>query len=239
MTPPSAASSPKRCEIQKRLLPQQVPQIDGWELAVSWQPASGVGGDCFDTIRFSDTRLAHLDRRRRRQGHSGGAADVEPAGGRARVRVGGRRAAGAVPSGESHPLRQHRRRAVHQLLLLPCSTRPTGVLTYTNAGHYLPMLVRADGIGRAARDRRSGARRARRRRVRAGVGRDRRRAIGSCSSPTASPRRATRRTRSSASSGCSTRCRRASRLQRAGAPGAPRRRGRRLHAAGVCRTMRR
>src|SRR5438093_130329 len=44
--------------IQTRLLPQQVPQIDGWELAVSWQPAAGVGGDCFDTIRFSDTRLA-------------------------------------------------------------------------------------------------------------------------------------------------------------------------------------
>src|SRR6185295_5665035 len=45
-------------KIQKRLLPQQVPQIEGWELAVSWQPASGVGGDCFDTIRFADTRLA-------------------------------------------------------------------------------------------------------------------------------------------------------------------------------------
>src|SRR5205814_10458527 len=44
--------------IQQRLLPQQLPQIDGWELAVSWQPASGVGGDCFDAIRFGDTRLA-------------------------------------------------------------------------------------------------------------------------------------------------------------------------------------
>src|SRR5258708_4974577 len=44
--------------IQRRLLPQQVPQIDGWELSVSWQPASGVGGDCFDAIRFSETRLA-------------------------------------------------------------------------------------------------------------------------------------------------------------------------------------
>ena len=45
-------------KIQERLLPQQIPHIDGWELAVSWQPASGVGGDCFDTIRFGDTRLA-------------------------------------------------------------------------------------------------------------------------------------------------------------------------------------
>src|SRR5207237_9183828 len=30
-------------KIQQRLLPQQVPQIDGCELAASWQPASGVG----------------------------------------------------------------------------------------------------------------------------------------------------------------------------------------------------
>ncbi len=44
--------------IQQRLLPQQVPQIDGWEIAATWQPAAGVGGDCFDVIRFSETRLA-------------------------------------------------------------------------------------------------------------------------------------------------------------------------------------
>ena len=62
---------------------------------------------------------------------------------------------------------------------------PTGVLTYTNAGHYLPMLVRADGIVErlgaggpvlgvlAGRRVRTGARRARPRRSR------------SCSSPTA------------------------------------------------------
>src|SRR5262249_9437205 len=30
--------------IQQRLLPQHVPQVDGYEIAVSWQPASGVGG---------------------------------------------------------------------------------------------------------------------------------------------------------------------------------------------------
>ena len=67
-----------------------------------------------------------------------------------------------------------------------------GVLTYTNAGHYLPMLVRADGsverlgiggpvLGVLAEAEYEQAH-----------GRARRRAIGSCSSPTASPRRATR-----------------------------------------------
>jgi sigma-B regulation protein RsbU (phosphoserine phosphatase) len=38
--------------IQRGLLPTTVPQINGIELAVSWQPADGVGGDCFDTLPF-------------------------------------------------------------------------------------------------------------------------------------------------------------------------------------------
>ena len=44
--------------IQRTLLPAVLPQMDGVELAASWQPASGVGGDCFDAIRFSSHRLA-------------------------------------------------------------------------------------------------------------------------------------------------------------------------------------
>jgi sigma-B regulation protein RsbU (phosphoserine phosphatase) len=38
--------------IQRGLLPTAVPQIGGIHLAVSWQPANGVGGDCFDTLPF-------------------------------------------------------------------------------------------------------------------------------------------------------------------------------------------
>jgi sigma-B regulation protein RsbU (phosphoserine phosphatase) len=38
--------------IQRGLLPTNVPQIPGVQLAVSWQPANGVGGDCFDTLAF-------------------------------------------------------------------------------------------------------------------------------------------------------------------------------------------
>ena len=36
--------------IQRKLLPSTVPQIDGCEIATQWQPAAGVGGDCFDAI---------------------------------------------------------------------------------------------------------------------------------------------------------------------------------------------
>ena len=39
--------------IQRGLLPTSVPRIAGIDLAVTWQPADGVGGDCFDTLAFA------------------------------------------------------------------------------------------------------------------------------------------------------------------------------------------
>src|SRR5688500_3831249 len=39
--------------IQRGLLPTNVPRIAGLDLAVAWQPADGVGGDCFDTLPFA------------------------------------------------------------------------------------------------------------------------------------------------------------------------------------------
>jgi sigma-B regulation protein RsbU (phosphoserine phosphatase) len=35
------------------LLPTTLPQISGLDIAVAWQPADGVGGDCFDTLAFN------------------------------------------------------------------------------------------------------------------------------------------------------------------------------------------
>ena len=130
--------------IQERLLPQQVPQIDGWELAVSWQPASGVGGDCFDTIRFSDSRLALT------------IADVVGKGIPAALLMSNLQA--AVRAFASEAIEPQA--LCHQVNRILCGNiaegrfisffycvldATAGVLTYTNAGHYLPMLVRADG----------------------------------------------------------------------------------------------
>ena len=39
--------------IQRGLLPTVLPRVGGLDLAVTWQPANGVGGDCFDTLPFS------------------------------------------------------------------------------------------------------------------------------------------------------------------------------------------
>lgn len=44
-------------EIQQGLLPKQMPQIAGFEIAGASEPARVVGGDYFDVIRLSDTRL--------------------------------------------------------------------------------------------------------------------------------------------------------------------------------------
>ena len=131
-------------KIQKRLLPQQVPQIDGWELAVSWQPASGVGGDCFDAIRFDDSRLALT------------IADVVGKGIPAALLMSNLQAAVrafASEAVEPSALCQQVNRILCGNLaegsfisFFYCVLdAAAGVLTYTNAGHYLPMVVRADG----------------------------------------------------------------------------------------------
>jgi sigma-B regulation protein RsbU (phosphoserine phosphatase) len=131
-------------KIQKRLLPQQIPQIDGWELAVSWQPASGVGGDCFDTIRFDDARLAVS------------IADVVGKGIPAALLMSNLQAAVRAFASEA----VEPSALCHQVNRILCGNiaegrfisffycvldASAGVLTYTNAGHYLPMLVRVDG----------------------------------------------------------------------------------------------
>ena len=44
-------------EIQQSLLPKEMPQIEGFEIEGAWEPARVVGGDYFDVIKLSDTKL--------------------------------------------------------------------------------------------------------------------------------------------------------------------------------------
>jgi sigma-B regulation protein RsbU (phosphoserine phosphatase) len=131
-------------KIQRRLLPQQIPQVDGWEIAASWQPASGVGGDCFDAIRFSDGRLAIT------------IADVVGKGIPAALLMSNLQAAVRAFASEAvEP--QALCQQVNRILcgniaegrfisfFYAVLDAAHGVLTYANAGHYLPALVRADG----------------------------------------------------------------------------------------------
>ena len=45
-------------EIQQALLPKQIPQIPGFDIAGAWEPARVVGGDYFDVIGLAEGRLA-------------------------------------------------------------------------------------------------------------------------------------------------------------------------------------
>lgn len=44
-------------EIQQSLMPKEMPQITGFEIDGAWEPARVVGGDYFDVIKLSDTKL--------------------------------------------------------------------------------------------------------------------------------------------------------------------------------------
>lgn len=46
--------------IQQTLLPHDVPELDGWELAAHWEPAREVGGDFYDFIPLPDGRMGIL-----------------------------------------------------------------------------------------------------------------------------------------------------------------------------------
>jgi phosphoserine phosphatase RsbU/P len=131
-------------KIQQRLLPQQVPQIDGCELAASWQPASGVGGDCFDAVPFGESRLALS------------IADVVGKGIPAALLMSNLQAAVRAFSSDAVEPRE----LCQQVNRILCGNiaegrfisffyclvdAAAGTLAYTNAGHYFPMLVRADG----------------------------------------------------------------------------------------------
>ena len=45
-------------EIQESLLPKDIPQLPGFEVATAWRPARMVGGDYFDVLRLGESRLA-------------------------------------------------------------------------------------------------------------------------------------------------------------------------------------
>jgi sigma-B regulation protein RsbU (phosphoserine phosphatase) len=43
--------------IQRGLLPAELPSMPGCDIAALWMPASDVGGDCYDALRLSPTRM--------------------------------------------------------------------------------------------------------------------------------------------------------------------------------------
>jgi phosphoserine phosphatase RsbU/P len=130
--------------IQRKLLPAAMPQLEGWEVATSWQPAAGVGGDCFDAISFGPARLGIS------------IADVVGKGIPAALLMSNLQAAVrafATDAAQPAELCQQVNRILcghiaegRFISFFYCVIdNDEGTLTFANAGHYPPILVRADG----------------------------------------------------------------------------------------------
>ena len=129
--------------IQRGLLPSSVPQIAGVDLAVAWQPAAGVGGDCFDTVAFSNGLGVSI-------------ADVAGKGLPAALLMSNLQAAvrafaqeAAAPASICGSVnRLLCRNMASGRFVTFCYARIDAAsrrITYSNAGHNPPLLIRPDG----------------------------------------------------------------------------------------------
>jgi sigma-B regulation protein RsbU (phosphoserine phosphatase) len=130
--------------IQRSLLPTRFPELPGVQIAAGWQPARGFGGDCFDVLAFTEGRLGLA------------IADVAGKGLPAALLMSNIQA--AVRAFAQEETRPHS--VCHSVNGLLCRTMISGRfvtfcylrldtrerrLTYANAGHNPPLLLRTDG----------------------------------------------------------------------------------------------
>jgi phosphoserine phosphatase RsbU/P len=131
-------------DIQKRLLPRHITQIPGLDISADWKPARVLGGDYFDILRFADGSVGLC------------IADVEGKGVPAALVMSNLQSAVkafATPAIEPQELcrrlntifcedvQTERFISLCYARLEPANRR----LTFTNAGHCPPLLMRANG----------------------------------------------------------------------------------------------
>jgi len=131
-------------KIQRRLLPQTIPQVPGMEIAAEWLPARAIGGDYFDVARLNEHSVALC------------VADVMGKGLPAALLMSNLQAAVKSAYADSAaPIQLCQ--TVNNIL---CDNSESGqfvtlfyclvdlqrrMLRYVNAGHNPPRLIRADG----------------------------------------------------------------------------------------------
>jgi sigma-B regulation protein RsbU (phosphoserine phosphatase) len=131
-------------QIQERLVPAQIPQVAGYEVAAMWRPARSVGGDYFDVLKFSEKSLAVC------------IADVTGKGVPAALLMSNLQAAVrgfARPDTQPAELCAHLNRTILPnvgmerfiTFFYGLLDAPARRLAYVNAGHNPPFLVRRDG----------------------------------------------------------------------------------------------
>ena len=136
--------------IQRALLPTSLPALEGVRIAAMWNPASGFGGDCYDVLRFHAGPTGNDER----IGLS--IADVAGKGLPAALLMSNLQAAVRAFASD-HATPQQVATSVNRLLCRNIAVgkfvtfcylvvdRSKQLLTFVNAGHNPPLLVRADG----------------------------------------------------------------------------------------------
>ncbi|HVF92657.1 MAG TPA: SpoIIE family protein phosphatase [Blastocatellia bacterium] len=133
-------------EIQHGLLPKEIPQIRGCEISASWIPALNVSGDYFDVIKFGDDKVGLC------------IADVSGKGLPAALLMCNLQAAVKAFISEEVPPQElcrklnrviHSNTAIDRFITLFYCVVDTRArkLTYSNAGHCAPIVMRRDGTG--------------------------------------------------------------------------------------------
>jgi serine phosphatase RsbU (regulator of sigma subunit) len=133
-------------ELQRLMLPGELPEVPGLEVAVRYRPGSAgldVGGDWYDVLRHGENRCALVIGDV--QGHSAAAAAV----------MGQLRTAMSAQAAEGHPARDLMCRANETLCSLETDLFATCCLveidladhrlSIVRAGHALPLLLEGDG----------------------------------------------------------------------------------------------
>ncbi len=131
-------------EIQQSLLPKSLPEFAGMEMAADWLPTRVVAGDYYDVLKFSSTRAAVC------------VADVAGKGLPAALLVSTVQAsvrafvhetvsAGALCQRVNGILCSNHLDGRFVTLFFAIVDRESGTISYSNAGHNAPVLVRPDG----------------------------------------------------------------------------------------------
>jgi sigma-B regulation protein RsbU (phosphoserine phosphatase) len=133
-------------DIQRNLLPQELPVVAGMELAAMSQPARQVGGDYYDFIQFEDDKLALVIAD---VSGKGVPAAILTASIRGSLRLESTRSAqGDVATTVSGLNKWTCLDASNNMFITLAYILydPTArTLTFTNAGHVYPLLFKADG----------------------------------------------------------------------------------------------
>jgi serine phosphatase RsbU (regulator of sigma subunit)/putative methionine-R-sulfoxide reductase with GAF domain len=128
-------------QIQKTFLPQETPDIEGWDIAPRWRTAREVGGDFYDFFRTREGKIALA------------IADVSDKGMPAalymtvtrtliRSAVQSTNSPGEVLSRVNEMLAIDSPDSMFVTCIFALLDPSTGVLEYANAGHNLPLVIR-------------------------------------------------------------------------------------------------